>query len=305
MVSRHVYRNVEWIDLESPTYEEIKTVTSERKLNQLLAQELLTPTLKPRVDLYRDYLYLVLHFPAIRHSHAPDTSSQEIDFIVGRDFIITTRYDTIDPLHEFSKIFEVNSILDRQDMGEHAGYIFYHMLKHIYKGMENELEGINGRLAAIQKNIFSGKEHEMVSEISKVNRDILNIKGALRPHQQVLDSLEVAALKIFGKEFEYPMRALKNENYRVSSEILTCNDLANELRETNNALVSTKQNETMKHLSAIAFIGLPIGLLIAILQIDTVSRPIVGMPDDFWIILFVVIILASLLYSYSKSRKWL
>ncbi|OHA26621.1 MAG: hypothetical protein A3C06_01820 [Candidatus Taylorbacteria bacterium RIFCSPHIGHO2_02_FULL_46_13] len=305
MVNKFTYRDVEWIDIESPTYEEIKAITTARGLNRLLAQELLAPTLKPKVDLYRDYIYLVLHFPAIRHSHSADSANQEIDFVIGKNFIITTHYDTVDPLHEFSKIFEVNAILDRSDMGEHACFIFYHMIKHIYKGMVDELDGIKGRLSAIETNIFSGRETAMVGDISKISKDILDIKGTLRPHGQVLDSLEIATIKLFGSDFTYPMRALKNESYRVKNEILHCSDLVRELRETNNTLVSTKQNETMKQLAVIASIALPVAILTGLLQIDTVSRPIVGVPGDFWIILFFMGLLAALLYSYSKAKKWL
>lgn len=304
MIHKFAYRGIEWIDLESPTYEEVRSVSAEYKLNQILTRELLFPTIKPKVDLYLDYLYLVLHFPAIRHSHT-SSANQEIDFVLGKDFVITTHYDTIDPLHEFSKIFEVNAITDRGDMGEHAGYILYHMIKHIYKGMENELEGIKSRLSHIERAMFSGKETQMVVEISKVSKDTLDIKSALRPHQQVLDSLEVAIVRLFGKDFEYPMRSLKNELSRVENEVLNCSDLASELRETNNALASTTQNETMKKLSVVAFIFFPVSALLALLQIGAVSRPIVGQKGDFWIICFMVILLGTFLYSYSKSKKWL
>lgn len=304
MVNKFTYRDITWIDLESPTPEEVQTVATTHGLHQVVAQELLSPTLKPKVDIYLDYFYLVLHFPAIRHSHT-GPSNQEIDFIVGKNVIITTHYDTIDPLHEFSKIFEVHSITDRGDMGDHAGFVFYYMLKHIYKGMAHELDSITERISHIETNIFSGKETEMVREISKVSRDILDLKIALRPHHQVLDSLEVGAMKLFGEKFAYHLRDLKNEGYRIGEELMSYNEMTTELRDTNDSLVSTKQNEVMKHLAVIAFIALPIGILGALFQIDTVSRPIVGMPGDFWIILFVMILVATLLYQYAKSKKWL
>ena len=61
----------------------------------------------------------------------------------------------------------------------------------------------------------------------------------------------------------------------------------------------------MKQLAVIASIALPVAILTGLLQIDTVSRPIVGVPGDFWIILFFMGLLAALLYSYSKAKKWL
>ena len=304
MTNTFAYRNVEWIDLESPSYEEVKDVADRHKFNRVLAEELLRPTPKARVDLYHDYLYLVLHFPAIKHSHTASTS-QEIDFIIGKNFIVTTHYDTIDPLHEFSKIFEVNSITDRGDMGEHAGFVFYHMLKHVYKGMEDELESIKDRLTRTQAGIFSGRENRMVEEISRLSRDVLDIKGILRPHEHILEQLSIAALNFFGKDFEYPMHAIKSDYYRLWTEVLNAADMVVELRETNNTLLSTRQNEIMRQFAAVAFIALPVGLGLTLLQIDTVSRPLVGTPGDFYAILLGSVALAILLYSYSKAKKWL
>ena len=45
-------------------------------------------------------------------------------------------------------------------------------------------------LKFIENRIFEGKEHEMVKEISKTGRRLLDFKTATRPHQEVLESFE-------------------------------------------------------------------------------------------------------------------
>jgi magnesium transporter len=304
MLTTHTYKDITWIDLEAPTADEVKKVREDWHINEIVAEEFLKPTLKPRVDLYRDYIYLVLHFPAIRHIKS-GRANQEIDFVVGKKFIVTTHYEPMDSLHEFSKIFEVNSMIDRGGFGDHAGYIFYQMLKNIYRGTENELDIIKDKLAEIENNTFSGREKMMVSEISKTSRDLIDIKRALRPHIEVLNSLETAGLKFFGREFDFQLRTIKDEFYRTESDLTAHAELLSEIRDTNNSLLTTKQNETVKNLAVIAFIALPIGIFTALLQIDTVSRPLVGRPGDFWVILAIQAALALILYEFSKSRKWL
>jgi len=135
MICEYKHRNITWIDLENPTAEEVKEVADRFNVDLMVASELLTPTLRSRVDYYKDYIYLILLFPISSSSTLGnhDERSQEIDFIVGKKFIITTRYSTVDALLEFSKVFEVHSILNKGNMSEHAGYIFYYMLQHLYK----------------------------------------------------------------------------------------------------------------------------------------------------------------------------
>ena len=175
MLTRYTHKNLTWIDLESPTQEEVRTVMTEFAINPLAADELLTPTLKPKVDQYDNFIYLILHFPAFKHSHAGG-QNQEVDFLIGKDFLVTTRYDTIDPIHKFSKVFEVNSILDRSDMGSHAGYLFFYMVKKLYKSISHELSAVEDALEDVEENIFSDREREMVVEISRLSRQLLNFQ---------------------------------------------------------------------------------------------------------------------------------
>jgi Mg2+ and Co2+ transporter CorA len=179
MIHRHTKGTFRWVDLESPTTEEVRELMDEFSLDPQTAEDLLSPTLRPHVDSSEGYFYLVLHFPALKHSHT-QSQDQEIDFIVGKDWIVTTRYDTIDPLNTFSKEFEVGSLLGKTVSWDHAGHLFYFMLSRIYAAIGDELEHLDDRLESAELNIFEGKEKEMVIELSRIGRDLLNLKAGFR-----------------------------------------------------------------------------------------------------------------------------
>lgn len=304
MITRYTHKNLIWIDLESPTQEEILEVMEEFKINPLVADELLIPTLKPKVDTYDNFIYLILHFPAFKHSHTGE-SKQEIDFIIGKDFLITTRYDTIDPMHKFSKVFEVNSILDRGDMGDHAGFLFFYMIKKMYKSISHELEFIEDALDDIEDKIFNDQEREMVVEISKVSRELLNFKQTLMAHKDILESFEKAGREFFGLDFGYHLKTIVSDYYKIDSEIKFHSESAVELRETNNSLLSTKQNEIMKILTVVAFITFPLTLITSAFGMNTVSMPIVGQPNDFAILIGLMATLGIVFFAFFKYKKWL
>lgn len=304
MVREYTHKHLRWVDLESPTHEEVRKIMQEFNLHPLVAEELLTPSLKPKVDRYTDFIYLILHFPAFRHSHGEETD-QEVDFIIGRDFLITTHYDTIDPLHKFSKVFEVNSILDRSDIGSHAGYLFFYMIRKLYKALDHELEYLSDSLSEIEARIFAGKEREMVMELSGVSRNLLDFKQAVLPHKDVLESFDAAARRFFGEDFSYHTRSIIGDYYRIQGLIGSHMDTLGELRETNNSLLSTKQNEIMKILTIMTFITAPLALFAATLQIDTKARPVVGSDNDFWIILGIMATATAFFFLYFKKKGWL
>lgn len=305
MLTRYQHRKVTWIDLQSPTSEEVRGLLEEFKLPAEVAEELLLPTMKPRVEFYAGSLiYLILHFPAFRHTHGGD-QNQEIDFVIGKYFLITTRYDTIDPLHKFSKVFEVGSILNRADMGEHAGHLFFFMVRKLYKSLEHELEYISDALHTAEEHIFLGRERETVIELSRISHELIDFKQAVRLHQEVLESFEIAARRFFGEDFGYQLRTIIGEYERIKGSIAINIDTVSELRATNNALLSTKQSEIIQVLTIMTFITAPLSLIAAIFGMNTTASPLGDNPYDFWIVLGTMTGVATFFFSYFIYKKWL
>lgn len=304
MISTYTHKDLRWVDLSTPTIDEVRTVMAEYGIVPHVAEELLSPSLKPKVDLYPNYIYLILHFPAIHHSHGKQ-ANQEVDFIIGRDFIITARYDAIDPLHKFAKVFAVHSILDREDIGDHAGFIFFYMIKKLYKSLNHELDYLADRLKIIENSIFSGNEKRMVFELSKVSRELIQFKQSLSLHDEVLGSFELAAKKFFGQEFEYNLKAMLGDYFRVRTAIDSNIDTLDELRATNDSLLSTKQNEIIKVLAIVSFLILPLSLIASVFGMNTDMAPVANSQNGFYKILLLMIITALATFTFFKIKKWL
>lgn len=303
MHARYVHKGLTWVDLESPTREEVRSIAEEFNIDVLVAEELLLPSTKPQVEFHERYAYVILHFPALRHSHT--RTEQEMDFVIGKNFIVTTRYDMIDPLHKFSKVFEVNSTLDKSLLGDHAMYVFFFMMKKLYKSVEHEVEGVVQDLYAIEQHLFSGHEVDMVAAISRSARDLLNLRQTLEPHRDVIKTLETDGPAFFGNVFASCFRTLSNEYYRAHNQIVRNVDILHELRETNNSLLSTKENETMRMLTIMAVLTFPLALLVGILNIESPYNPLKGTPYDFWITVGILITIAGSMFLYFKHKKWL
>ena len=302
MHSRYEQNGVIWVDLESPSRDEVQDIVDEFKVDSVVAEELLLPSTKPHSEFRAGYVYMVLHFPALRHSHR--SREQEIDFIVGKDFIVTVHYDTVDPLHKFSKVFEVHSILDKH-IGTHAGFILFSLLKKLYKSVEHEVEFVRHGLAVIEENIFTGHEVDMVEAISNSARDLLNLRQVIEPHREVLREFETGGVTLFGEDFAPYLRATSNEYYRVHNHIMRATESLHELRETNNSLLTTKQNQTMKTFTVLAFFTLPLSFLAALFGMNTDETPFVSNPHGFWIVIGMMAIVSLCMFIYFRYKKWL
>lgn len=304
MLTKLVYKRLTWIDLESPTKEEVRDVMNSYDIHPLVAEELLTETLRPKVDYYANQIYMVLHFPTVTHSHK-GKSSQEVDFVIGKNFLVTVHYETVDPLIEFSKMFEVNSILEKSNMGEHAGFLFFYIMRELYKNLASELNVLSKTLGGIEERIFNGNERMMVETISKVNRKLINFKQAIRFHKDVLDSFEVAAKDLFGDKFAFYARSISGEYYEIANMLEGHKETLSDLWSTNDSLLSTRTNQIMKTLSVLAAILLPVSLVVQFFGISSDNIPFMTSPNAFYIVIGLVIITAIFMYFVSRLKKWL
>lgn len=300
MLTRYKERDVAWIDMVAPTPAEIRQVMHEFSLNPAIAEELTSPSVKSKVERFDDCLYLVLHFPALRtHGRA----EQEIDFVLGKQYLITVRYENIDPLHLFARSFEVNVVLGSGHT--HGGHLFVSMVRSLYRGLGAECDTLRGKLDDIEDMIFRGREREMVAHISRVGRIVHDFRRTLAPHQEMLSSLESSGERLFGHAFPYHVRSALGEEARVRHTLEHLREWLYELRETNNSLLSLKQSEVMKNLTIMAFMTFPLTLLVALFTVPAEHTPIIGMEYDFWVILGMLLIAGTGFLLFFKYKKWL
>lgn len=307
MLSKYTYKKLTWIDLESPKKDEVLTLAEEYNLPGLITNELVVSTIRSKVDYYpkQGLIYLVLHFPVV-DSKSKDGIEQEVDFIIGKNFIITTHYEKVDPLHKFSRIFDSNGTLEKTNLDDHAGYLFLYIIKELYKFSLEQLDEINDILKKIEVDIFEGKETKNVETISDTNRKLLNFKRSFRFHEEILKSFETAGAELFGNVFSYNLASITSEYNKVKNVMDGHKEILNDLRDTNDSLLSSKTNETIKTLTIMTFIMLPITLITGVFGMNVADDLIlIQSTPDFFFVLGAMVFTGLTMFIYFKTKKWL
>ncbi|MBX4199957.1 CorA family divalent cation transporter [Candidatus Parcubacteria bacterium] len=264
MLSVYKYKDTTWTDLLEPTPEEIKSVTEKYNIDSLVAHELASPTLKHRAEARRHYVYLVMHLP-VDTTRGESRSGREIDFVVGSDFIITTRYEELDAVARFAKKIEVDSILDKSP-GKTRDAIFFSLLREVFTDLNNSIMALDDQLKNIETRIFKGKEREMVFALSEISRKLLNFRKTTLPYREILETLGIEGEKKFGEDFGFATRGVLDEYFKFEGSLHGELESVRELRETNNSLLTTKQNELVKTLTVLnVFTNLIVGFALILL----------------------------------------
>jgi magnesium transporter len=307
MTTTHTYRGLVWLDLESPTENEIAGLVKRYDLHPLVGEELKRSSSVAKIEFYKEYILVVLTLPVrVRKGATSEIVDREVDFVIGKNFLITARDTAIEQLEYFAKVFDANTILNKDEKIEHAGYLFYYMVKRMYAGMVEDLENIRDSLANAESHIFGGDERNMVVELSNLSRELIDFKQTARMHRDIWeDMIEYAEKDFFGSDFSSYVRDIRDEFNVIHELIINTRELLTDLRETNDSLLNTKQNETMKILTLVSFFFYPLTFITAVFTIPALNVPVVAGPYGWWIINFGMLILALVMWWFFRRKKWL
>jgi magnesium transporter len=308
MITQQTHKGITWIDLESPTADEINDVAETFKLHPLTIKELYTKSERSKVDVYDHYNYLILHFPACEICYGGPGSSvrqpEELDIVLGKNFLITVHYEPNYALEEFKKIVET-FLISRPKKDLHAGLVLFYLIRHLYQSLENGLTYLNSELKHSEDFVFNGHEREMVNLLADINHSIIDFRFSLKAHRDILNSLSVSSAHLFGTPFQLYIQAIIGEYERIWNMLESCREMYEDLRQTNESLLNIKINETIKMLTAITFISLPLSITIGLFGTNFKYVPFVNDPNGLPIVVFGMAIMVLFMYGIARYNEWL
>lgn len=303
MITRYTHKKITWLDVLNPTIEEVRDIITEAGIPPEFSTDLTVMVPHTETEYERNSIKVTLDFPIVKRTDI--NHPQEIKFLVTKTHVVTIHFEEIEAMHRFSKEFEILDVLKGKQAKLTTVALFLMMLNYLYEGLYLKLEYLETKLKDIEDEIFQEHEKEMVFEISQVSRRLITFKRALIAHENALTHLNAGILTAFGNgyhgsviEIEHRFRTVLRYEDALSSTLV-------DLRETNAALLNTKQNEIMKMFTILAFITFPLTLLSSLFGMNTTHTPILGLPGDFWIIVGTMFVVSSGFFMYFKYRKWI
>lgn len=302
MIDRYEHKKVIWLDVINPTNEEIRELVEECSLPPEFTDDLTTMT--PRTETFskKGFLKMTLDFPIVKRTDI--NHPHEMKFLVTKNYLITIRFEDIEALHRFAKEYEVFCMLKQGKNSPSAINLFFTMLDYLYEEMHVKLDYLESKLKDIEEGIFNDREKEMVFEISTVTRKLIDFRQTIGAHEKALENLPEKIKVAYAGKHEEKINSLEYHYRDLNRHIFALLSTTEELRDTNNALLTTKQNEVMKLFTILAFITFPLTLFTSMFGMNTQTTPILGKEGDFWIILSIMGVVSITFFLFFKYKKW-
>ena len=293
-----------WVDIQDPTEKDIKYLKREFNLHPLVLGELIPPGNRPKVESYKNYLFMIIHYP-VYSKERRETRARELDIIVTKNALITSHYKSIVPLKALFDKCNLYPESKGKCMAWNSGYLLFLLLNSFWKNCLIKLDRVDARIDTIEKEIFQGKEKEMVREISVVKTDIINFWRIVEPQRETLESLSKEGVVFFGERFSPYFSDVFGTYTQARDSLMTYKETILALEDTNQSLLSTKTNEIIRILTVFSVVLLPLTLLASIWGMNIPQLPLAGSSSGFWVILGLMAGLMGFLIVYFRKKKWM
>ncbi len=292
---------VSWINIENPSQKEIDYLRRYYPFHPLDLEDCLSDMERPKVDEYDDYLFIVMHFP-LYDMEKQISHTCEIDIFIGSGYLITLHKGELNPLVQLFAECKKDERARIKHMNHGAGQLLYGILDRIVDYEMRIINRVRRRTNLVEEKIFTENMRYIVEEISIIRRDIIALRRIIKPQISVVSNLERKDRPFIRDEMEVYFGDIVDGFSRARDELEDHREVIESLSETSESLTSYRINETMRTLTVISVILLPLSLLASIYGMN-VPLPFDRFPFAFWGIMgFMVIIIITLIVIFRRRN---
>ncbi|HEX2030433.1 MAG TPA: magnesium/cobalt transporter CorA [Actinomycetota bacterium] len=288
-----------WLDLEDPTDEELGIIQEEFSLHALAIEDAQHRDQRPKLETYPGHHFLVFYGIELT---GEQFRTHEVHAFVGRDHLITLRYDPSFDLDPVLKRWERQIEMTRQG----GGYLIYALLDEVVDGYFEVVEGLEDASEAIERALFGDVESASLQQrIFHLKKQLLEVRRLVAPLREVLATLQQDEA-IVTEPLRAYYRDVADHVIRVATFLDNIRELTTTALEAHLSQVSNRLNVVMKQVTSWAAIILVPTLIAGYYGMNFRFLPWpLGSPGGPWIAVALMLVSAAALYVVFKRQEWL
>src|SRR5918912_2323385 len=161
-----------WINIERPGPLDRAWLEEHFEFHALDYEDVSSRNQRPKIDVYDDYLFIVLHFPVFDKAIGR-LNTGELDVFVGPDYLITLPNVPLQPVEYLFERCRSNEQVRDELFSKGAGYLLYKVVDSSFDYCFPMLRKIGNKLDRIEADIFEGRSEEVVRDISNAKQEII------------------------------------------------------------------------------------------------------------------------------------
>ena len=290
-----------WVNIESPTVQETEYLAENYPFHPLDLDDCLSRIQRPKIDEYKDYLFLVFHFPVF-NKEARVTTPSQLSVFIAEKYLITLHKGELKPLVKLFKECQRDEESRQEYLGEGSGFLLYRIVDRLVDSCLPILGKVLDNIEAVEDDIFSDRKSGTVKEISILRRDVISFRRIIWPMRAVIGSLQAKVRRFVKQDMEAYFGDVTDHVDKIWDALDEYKEIIEGLSDTYDSLASNRTNEVMRMLTIIGTILLP---LIVVASIYGMNIPLPFQNSNYallFVILVTLVIVGGMLIFFRRQR---
>lgn len=285
-----------WIDIHE-SKEDFLAIKDLFRIHPLTVDDCLKKETRIKIETFENYILVIAYGLAIQKS---EIKIQEVDFIVGQNFIITNHLNDVEAIHQLK---EDQKILQHL-LNKGPEFIMQYIMDRLIESFFPAIEKIDEEIDQIEARIFKKAEATILTRLFKFKQHVMDIKRHTTNHREVVAALAKRSVPFLSPRSEVYFRDLYDKVIRVADFIEIQREIVSNIVETHTIVVSNKMNQIIKVLTVIATITMPLTVVSSIYGMNFRYMPELEWKYGYVYVWGIMILSVIVLMWYFKRKEW-
>ena len=292
-----------WIHLDRPDQVAVERLAERFGWHVLDVEDVLSKRQRPKIDEYPEYLFAVLHFP-VYDKAIQRLNAAELDVFLGPDYLVTLPNVELLPVARLYGRCEEDEALRERLFQKGSGRLLYEVLDDLFDYCFPILDKIGHKLDTVEDQMFEGRAEDVVRDLSNVKQEIISYRKIIKPERATLRQLERRVERFLPEELDLYFDDIVDGAERIWDLLDNYKEVVEALEDTNESVISHRQNDVLRVLTVISTVALPLTLIASIFGMN-VDFPGFGGASAFWLVIAVMLATAISMVGFFRYKRWL
>jgi magnesium transporter len=293
---------LKWHHLLNPNEDDFTFLREKFHFHPLDIEDCRSINQRPKIDIYDDYYFLILHFPTFDKQNLFIKTKEEKIFW-GEDFIITIEKNPWIVGNLFTEYKTMEEKDEEIDIGT-SDTLLYRILEKLMSESLYLLRKVGLDLELINRELFGTKQVKIIERISVTRKNIILTNTIFKPQLRMFHKFETGQVSGYADNMEDYWGNILDYYQKMWDMTEDYEELIEGLSKTFDSMQTNKTNEIMKILTLISSIILPLTFITSLYGMN-VFLPLAESATAFWILLFGMTVLSVGMIFYFKKRRWM
>jgi magnesium transporter len=296
------WASVRWVNIVGTHDVALVAAIGERYgIHPLVQEDIVSIGQRPRLDEAAEPLYIVIDM--LRFDEKTGRIDiEQVSIVLGSNYVLTFQEFDGDVFGQIrDRLRGAQGRIRRRG----ADYLVYALIDSIIDHYFLVLDRLGEQFITLEEEVFDRASPRTRRELNLLRRELILLRRAVWPVRELVSQFERTESELVSRETRRFVRDTYDHAVQVIDVVESMRDMTGGLMDLYLSELSHRLNETMKFLTMIGTIFIPLTFIVGIYGMNFTVMPELEWPLGYPLVWLIMIMVAVGMVTYFRFKKWL